>query len=207
MSVLKILTYALVSTWSLVSSGWKHVKWKMHPCQHPPRWHEWGVCRLVQLFNSHLCGAGKKIFCWRSSVVCSFSFFRCTWGLMQGRPRSHRSSGRPASLSWTAPFMWTITWKVCITLVFFCKKKRFYAKQKSISDAIAQVFSPKIETKFGETSLLLVNQFGPLSTDWERRKSCRSSAGRRLMLETMWLQIWRRQWSQSRAPRLHQPWG
>ena len=31
MTVLKILTYALVSTWSSVSSGWEHVKWKMHP--------------------------------------------------------------------------------------------------------------------------------------------------------------------------------
>ena len=31
MTVLKILTYALVSTWSLVSSGWEHVKQKMHP--------------------------------------------------------------------------------------------------------------------------------------------------------------------------------
>ena len=29
MTVLKILTYALVSTWSLVSSGWER---KMHPC-------------------------------------------------------------------------------------------------------------------------------------------------------------------------------
>ena len=32
MTVLQILTYALVSTWSLVSSGWEHVKRKMHPC-------------------------------------------------------------------------------------------------------------------------------------------------------------------------------
>ena len=32
-TVLKILTYALVSTWSsAVSSGWEHVKRKMHPC-------------------------------------------------------------------------------------------------------------------------------------------------------------------------------
>ena len=30
MTVLKILTYALVSTWSSVSSGWEHVKRKMH---------------------------------------------------------------------------------------------------------------------------------------------------------------------------------
>ena len=32
MTVLKILTYALVSTWSLVSSRWEHVKRKMQPC-------------------------------------------------------------------------------------------------------------------------------------------------------------------------------
>ena len=32
MTVLQILTYALVSTWSLVSSGWDHVKRKMHHC-------------------------------------------------------------------------------------------------------------------------------------------------------------------------------
>ena len=31
-TVLKNLTYALVSTRSLVSSGWEHVKRKMHPC-------------------------------------------------------------------------------------------------------------------------------------------------------------------------------
>ena len=31
-TVLKILTYALVSTWSFVSSGWEDVKRKMHPC-------------------------------------------------------------------------------------------------------------------------------------------------------------------------------
>ena len=31
-TVLKILTYALVSTWSSVSSGYEHVKQKMHPC-------------------------------------------------------------------------------------------------------------------------------------------------------------------------------
>ena len=31
-AVLKILTHALVSTWSLVSSGWEHVERKMHPC-------------------------------------------------------------------------------------------------------------------------------------------------------------------------------
>ena len=30
-TVLKILTYPLVSTWSLVSSHWEHVKRKMHP--------------------------------------------------------------------------------------------------------------------------------------------------------------------------------
>ena len=30
--VLEILAYALVSTWSSVSSGWEHVKRKMHPC-------------------------------------------------------------------------------------------------------------------------------------------------------------------------------
>ena len=30
-TVLKILTYAFVSTWSLVSSRWEHVKRKMHP--------------------------------------------------------------------------------------------------------------------------------------------------------------------------------
>ena len=32
-TVLKILAYALVSTWSSVSSGWEHVKRKMHPWQ------------------------------------------------------------------------------------------------------------------------------------------------------------------------------
>ena len=31
-TVLEILTYALVSSSSLVSSRWEHVKWKMHPC-------------------------------------------------------------------------------------------------------------------------------------------------------------------------------
>ena len=36
MTVLKILTYALVSTWSLVSSGWEHVKRRMHPWQSAP---------------------------------------------------------------------------------------------------------------------------------------------------------------------------
>ena len=30
--VIRILTYALVSTWSSVSSGWEHVMRKMHPC-------------------------------------------------------------------------------------------------------------------------------------------------------------------------------
>ena len=53
------------------------------------------------------------------------------------------------------------------------------ARQKSISFAVAQIFSPKVGTNPGETSLLLVNQFGPLTTDWDPRKSCRSSAGRR----------------------------
>ena len=33
MTVRKILTEALVSTWSLVSSGKEHVKRKMHPCR------------------------------------------------------------------------------------------------------------------------------------------------------------------------------
>ena len=28
----RILTYALVSTWSLVSSRWEHIKRKVHPC-------------------------------------------------------------------------------------------------------------------------------------------------------------------------------
>ena len=31
-TVLKFLTYGLVSPWSSVSSGWEHVKRKMHPC-------------------------------------------------------------------------------------------------------------------------------------------------------------------------------
>ena len=31
-TVLKNLTYALVSTWSLVSSEWEHIRRKMHPC-------------------------------------------------------------------------------------------------------------------------------------------------------------------------------
>ena len=34
-TVLKILTCALVSTWSLVSSNWEHVKRKMHPWTMP----------------------------------------------------------------------------------------------------------------------------------------------------------------------------
>ena len=46
---------------------------------------------------------------------------------------------------------------ICI----FCKKNRLSAYQKSISNAIAQVFSPKL----WETSFLLENQFGPLLTD------------------------------------------
>ena len=37
MTVLKILTYTLVSTWSSVSSGWEHVKRKMHPWYTTPR--------------------------------------------------------------------------------------------------------------------------------------------------------------------------
>ena len=34
-TVQKIITYALVSTWSLVISGWEHVKRIMHHCQQP----------------------------------------------------------------------------------------------------------------------------------------------------------------------------
>ena len=37
LTVLKILTYAIVSTWPLVGSRWEHVKRKMHPCSH------WGI--------------------------------------------------------------------------------------------------------------------------------------------------------------------
>ena len=33
-TILKNLTFALVSTWSLVRSGWEHVKRKMHPWPH-----------------------------------------------------------------------------------------------------------------------------------------------------------------------------
>ena len=37
-TVLKNLTYALVSTWSLVSSGCEHVKRKMHPWYYSTSW-------------------------------------------------------------------------------------------------------------------------------------------------------------------------
>ena len=43
-TVLKILTYTLVSTRSSVSSGWEHVKRKMHPC----------ISTVVGIFSSRL---------------------------------------------------------------------------------------------------------------------------------------------------------
>ena len=44
-TVLKILAYALVSTWSLVSSAWEHVKRKMHPCWSETWIHKISPCR------------------------------------------------------------------------------------------------------------------------------------------------------------------
>ena len=55
-TVLKILTYALVSTWSLVSSQWEHVKRKMHP---------WVTLTMTDgLWNVQICwGPFKKRMC------------------------------------------------------------------------------------------------------------------------------------------------
>ena len=44
-TVLKILTYSFVSTWSLVSSAWEHVKRKMHPCWSETWIHKISPCR------------------------------------------------------------------------------------------------------------------------------------------------------------------
>ena len=41
-TVLKILTYALVSTWSLISSRWEHVKRKMHSWMMNAKHHDIG---------------------------------------------------------------------------------------------------------------------------------------------------------------------
>ena len=44
-TVVRLLTYPLVSTWSLVSSHWEHIKQKIHPCME--------VCNA--LCRSHYC--------------------------------------------------------------------------------------------------------------------------------------------------------
>ena len=53
--VLKILTYALVSSWSSVSSGYEHVKRKMH---HFSRNSLWGITHSS--IHSHFCAEAYK---------------------------------------------------------------------------------------------------------------------------------------------------
>ena len=157
-------------------------------------------------FHHHLCGAGKKTFCyWRSFAVCSFSFFRCTWGLMRGRPRSHevlvglRRPHEQRQLYEQPPGRSSLHLYFLQEKTTFCfTKKYFWCNSSSLfPQALVDKFSPS------ESIWTTVNR---LKTEGELQKQCWQEAilkvGGRLKLETMWLQFWRRQWSQSRAPRL-----
>ena len=82
-TVLKMLTYALVSTWPLVSSGWEHVKRK---CTPDPHYHN---CFLVfQSVTHFLCE--EDIFRQREGLIVKVHLFEprsmlkeCVDGLSQ----------------------------------------------------------------------------------------------------------------------------
>ena len=64
-TVLKNLTYALVNTWSLVSSEWEHVKRKMHPCTLLTRFTH--AVDMVYTVVSGWMGATFRLF-WLQSI-------------------------------------------------------------------------------------------------------------------------------------------
>ena len=70
-TVLKMSTYALVSTWFSVSSGWEHVKRKMHPWL-PKRMNFWkdqnGLWPPPPSFSENYIGIFfQKETCWKTS--------------------------------------------------------------------------------------------------------------------------------------------
>ena len=67
-TVLKMLTYALVGTWSLVSSGYEHVKRKMYPCSQ--RWSN--SCEM----ENNKKERNLYFFPWQTSIGLSMISYR-----------------------------------------------------------------------------------------------------------------------------------
>ena len=98
-TVLKILTYALVSTWSLVSSGYEHVKRKMHPWLTVDK--TWlGLRSIVYLqdnpFITETLSAEKQV----------------AWHEAGTRKRLARTSIGHHYSVWAAPNIWTCQYQI-----------------------------------------------------------------------------------------------
>ena len=77
-TVLKILTYAFVSTWSLVSSAWEHVKQKMHPCHYPsPFFFKYSQIWYLQIDGCFSDWAPSFLHFWSSWLGQPLT--RCRW--------------------------------------------------------------------------------------------------------------------------------
>ena len=85
-TVLKNLTYALVSTWSLVSSRWEHVKRKMHPwfstawflCKYPVATSFWKYFGVLKILLQILSVQRKLLILWRFQASSNFACYQFT---------------------------------------------------------------------------------------------------------------------------------
>ena len=111
-TVLKILTYAFVSTWSLVSSAWEHVKRKMH---------SWYPCASMSQLLSYLEGLGRVIFkCLNNIYVLSFSTSLSCFQYIRGEHENARFKEMMKVASFPSPLGIPLTLRTkCKLLSFF----------------------------------------------------------------------------------------
>ena len=122
-TVLKILTYAFVSTWSLVSSAWEHVKRKMH---------SWYPCASMSQLLSYLEGLGSVIFkCLNNSYVLSFSTSLSCFQYIRGEHENARFKEMMKVASFPSPVGIPLTLGTkCKLLSFLNSHSQIYLNPK-----------------------------------------------------------------------------
>ena len=93
----KILTYALVSAWSSVSSRWEHVKRKMHPCFHEGLALAFVTCKIAlslrqlhfDIFESRISVCIYQI---RKKCICLNIYQFVIWNILFHQQMSHIST-------------------------------------------------------------------------------------------------------------------
>ena len=133
-TVLKILTYAFVSSWSLVSSAWEHVKRKMH---------SWYPCASMSQLLSYLEGLGRVIFkCINDIYVLSFSTSLSCFQYIRGEHENARFKEMMKVASFPSPVGIPLTLRTkCKLLSFFKFTFPNISESKVHSDSHSQKYS------------------------------------------------------------------